>query len=144
MDYKLLTFIPPYRKSQFYQLMGHFFAERQYRHEYPYLINSEKTCWYIIIDHHVIVRSFASFEVKNSKIEIGDFYVSGNIKKKNMKQLLMKKILMDIKRDFPEAIIEVSTSNLEEKELFENKGFEVVRRTKNYFFLRKKGIKVYE
>lgn len=132
----MLTFVPPYNKPQFYQLMGPFFSERYYRNKFPYLINSNRTRWYIVIDQNSNVQAFASYEVKNTKIEIGEVYVSEDIRKENMKQLLIRKVLLDIRSDFPGITICVSTDSEQDRDLFERKGFTLVRETKNYFFLR--------
>ena len=142
MDYKVLCFFPPYNKSQFYQLMGGFFAERIYQNMYPYLINTPKTYWYVVIDNKNIVQAFSSFEKKKSKIEIGDIYQSDKIKK-NIKETLLKKMLSDIRKYDQAELIEASVDNLEDKRLFELKGFSVFKKTKNYYFLRKEMI-VYE
>ncbi|HHA4397573.1 TPA: hypothetical protein ACOBTX_001434 [Enterococcus faecium] len=136
MDYKMLCFFPPYNKSQFYQLMGFFFAERIYQKMYPYLVNTPKTYWYVVVDSKNVVQAFSSFEKKKNKIEIGDIYQSSRIKK-DIKRILLRKMLLDIRNYDQAGVIEACVNNLEDKRLFELKGFSVFKKTKNYYFLKK-------
>lgn len=144
MKEKMLTFFPPYNKSHFYQLMGAFFSERSYRKRFPYLINSSNTYWYLIVDLKNKVQAFSSYEVKNSKIEINEFFASDAKDVHEVKQLLFRKMLHDIRRKFPNKLIVTTTNSNEEKVMFEAKGFKIFKKTKNYIFLRRECLEVWE
>ncbi|EHE8186275.1 hypothetical protein JML96_002718, partial [Enterococcus faecalis] len=72
-------------------------------------------------------------EKKKNKIEIGDIYQSSRIKK-DIKRILLRKMLLDIRNYDQAGVIEASVNNLEDKRLFELKGFSVFKKTKNYYF----------
>ncbi|EOW1931968.1 hypothetical protein [Enterococcus faecalis] len=46
-------------------------------------------------------------------------------------------MLLDIRNYDQAGVIEASVNNLEDKRLFELKGFSVFKKTKNYYFLKK-------
>ncbi|WP_279257014.1 hypothetical protein [Enterococcus faecalis] len=103
---------------------------------YPYLVNTPKTYWYVVVDSKNVVQAFSSFEKKKNKIEIGDIYQSSRIKK-DIKRILLRKMLLDIRNYDQAGVIEACVNNLEDKRLFELKGFSVFKKTKNYYFLKK-------
>ena len=74
MNERLVLFFPPYKKSQFYQLMGAFFAERVYQQQFPYLVNDENCYWYVILDDEKRVTAFSYYEKGANKVELGEFY----------------------------------------------------------------------
>lgn len=138
MDYKLITFFPPYNKSLFYQLMGKFFSERVYRKKMPYLINTSSTFWYVILQkNEVSVCAFSSFEVKSNKIEIGEMYCSDNVDKLRLKTFLVKKMFKDIKKIHGYKKISVCVNSIEDKQMFEQNNFLLYKKTKNFYFLEK-------
>lgn len=141
MNYQVMTFFPPYRKKVFYQLMGKFFAERIYKKKLPYLVNTDQTYWYVVTSkENFDVVAFSSFEKQSKKIEIGDFYCADNLLNGiNIKRVLLRKMLLDIKKSFPTRPIVACVNNLEDKHLLELRGFVVYRKTKNFCFLSKKG-----
>ena len=90
MNERLVLFFPPYKKSQFYQLMGAFFAERVYQQQFPYLVNDENCYWYVILDDEKRVTAFSYYEKGTNKVELGNF---------------MKKIhLLNLKVSFTENV----------------------------------------
>lgn len=52
--------------SEFYALMGKFFAEPVYRKQLPYLVNRENNIWFIAIENGVVIGFVAINETKNS------------------------------------------------------------------------------
>lgn len=136
LNYKLLTFFPPYDKAAFYKLMGKFFAERTFKNILPYLVNSPATFWYVVVDTNNVVQAFSSFEKKKGVIELGDFYESG--KENTIRKIILKKMLRDIKKEhYSVKEIRAAANSSDEKLLLESNGFELYKRTKNYYFLKK-------
>ncbi|AFO44721.1 hypothetical protein EFD32_1835 [Enterococcus faecalis D32] len=78
---------------------------------------------------------------RKNKIEIGDIYQSSRIKK-DIKRILLRKMLLDIRNYDQAGVIEASVNNLEDKRLFELKGFSVFKKQKLLFF--KKEVSVNE
>lgn len=138
MNYKLVTFFPPYNKALFYQLMGKFFSERVYRKKMPYLINTSNTFWYIILQkNEVSVCAFSSFEVKSKKIEIGEMYCSDNVDKLRLKKVLLRKMFEDIKKIHGYKKIQACVDSIEDKKMFEQNNFFLYKKTKNFYFFEK-------
>lgn len=120
-------------KKEFYSYMGEFFGERTFQREYPYLVNTENTTWIVDIQDSE-VEGFTSFEITNRGIEIGDTYV----KKKDMQ--LWEKLVgyaVDAAESFYPKLIYVAVSHASERDWFAKNGFELVKTTKNYYFLER-------
>ncbi|HFL0278905.1 TPA: hypothetical protein ACGX5P_002923 [Listeria monocytogenes] len=137
MKLKLIVFSPPYKKSHFYELMGPFFGDRIYRNFFPYLINSPRTVWYVIINEDREVLGFTSYEEFDRKVEIGEFYLSEKIDRSYYRRFLLRKVLQDLRKIESSRKIETVINCQIEKKLFEEKGFIQYRKTKNYYFLRR-------
>ncbi|EGO7770191.1 hypothetical protein JWS91_002665 [Enterococcus faecalis] len=138
MDYKLITFYPPYNKSLFYKLMGKFFSERVYRKKMPYLINTSSTFWYVVLQkNEVSVCAFSSFEVKSNKVEIGEMYCSDNVDKLRLKTFLLKKMFKDIKKNTDLKKMSACVDSIEDKQMFEKNDFLLYKKTKNFYFFEK-------
>jgi len=135
MNERLLLFFPPYKKNHFYQLMGVFFAERVYQQQFPYLVNNERCYWYVVIDEANNVVAFSYYEEGSQKIELGEFYEKGQ--SLHLKKFILRKMMTDIQRKYPEFDIYASTNNKSECELLQAKGFVVYRETKSYLFLKR-------
>ena len=114
MNERLVLFFPPYKKSQFYQLMGAFFAERVYQQQFPYLVNDENCYWYVILDDEKRVTAFSYYEKGANKVELGEFY--GKDPTAQFKKFLLRKMLVDISRNYPEAEILASSNQPSERQ----------------------------
>lgn len=120
-------------KKEFYYYMGEFFGERTYKREYPYLVNTENTTWIVDIQDDE-VAGFTSFEITNRGIEIGDTYV------KDKDMLLWERLVgyaLDAAESFHPKLIYVAVPHASERDWYKQKDFEVVRTTKNYYFLER-------
>jgi hypothetical protein len=127
-------FKEPYDKTIFYSKMAAYFAERTYRTQFPYLVNSPETSWFVIEDEHKKVIGFSSFEEKRRGVEIGDVYVLND--EALWKKLVSKTIREAKKLNKPLLFTAVKTK--EEASFFQYKGFKVQRFSKNYLYLEMK------
>lgn len=118
-----------YNKQEFYGIMGHFFAEKKYKKEMPYLGNEEGIEWYLKIKNG-IVTAFHAVQKKKGKIEFKYDYYMDDIKDLD---ILVKSYMENIRKE----TIETAVSNKEIEELFKGYGFKEYKRTVNYRNLRK-------
>lgn len=133
MDYWI--FQGNYDKSLFYSLLGKFFAEREYRKMFPYLINEEGSVWIVAIENNEAL-GFTIFEEKKSRI-IFDYTYAKTIdiekelldKRFNLTKNINKPIEIDLLRE---------NSNIK---FWIDRGFNIKKETKNYIYLRKEAIK---
>ena len=133
MEYKI--FEGDYDKRLFYSLLGKFFAEREYRKMFPYLVNEEDSIWIVAIENDEVV-GFTIFEEKKSKIIFDYTYAkAADIENKllNDRFTLTKDINKPIEIDLLRE-----SSNIK---YWLDKGFNITKETKNYMFLRKEAIK---
>ena len=120
-----------YNKSEFYSLMGKFFAEPLYKKELPYLTNRGNTVWHIKIENNS-VTAFSGYEETKNKIDFKTDYYIKNID--DLEAILKYKleILKDCKKE-----ITTTVSNKEIINLFLKYGFKKIRKTTNYTTLIK-------
>lgn len=120
-----------YNKSEFYALMGKYFAEPKYRKELPYLTNKENTVWFINIVKEEVL-AFGSIDESKSRVTFSEDYFEKSLK--DLKTVLKSKMkyLADNKK-----VIDTATSNPKIAEEFLKLGFRTYKRTTNYVFLRK-------
>lgn len=118
--------------------MGKFFAERVYKKKLPYLVNTSHTFWYVILQkNEVSVCAFSSFEIRGGKIEIGELYCSDNVDKLRLKKVILKKMFKDINNKYIFEKLNVCVDSIEDRRLFEQNGFLLYKKTKNFYFLQK-------
>lgn len=127
-------FKEPYDKGIFYSKMAVFFAERSYRIQFPYLINSPETSWFVIEDADKNVIGFSSFEEKKRGVEIGEVFVLGN---EALWQMLVSKTIREAKKK-NRSLLFTAVKTKEEASFFQYKGFKIQRSSKNYLYLEMK------
>lgn len=131
---KLKYFNDEYDKSEFYSLMGKYFAERKYRNMFPYLVNEEDSNWIVALEDEEVV-GFTVYEEKKNKI-IFD-YTFGETNKIELKLLKERfKAIENINKP-----IELDITKDNDITYWLDKGFEIKKETKNYYFLRKDIVK---
>lgn len=54
-----------YDRTEFYSIMGKFFAEKKYRDEMPYLINTEEKEWRLFYEEGVLAGFYGHEEKKS-------------------------------------------------------------------------------
>ncbi|WP_297425803.1 hypothetical protein [Clostridium sp.] len=120
-----------YNKSEFYSIMGKFFAEPSFKKELPYLTNRDNTVWHIFLENGE-VKAFSSYEESSNKICFSTDYYLDDIK--YLEDILKYKFkeLREVNKP-----IDTATSNSKIKYLFEKYGFLEYKRTANYSFLIK-------
>ncbi|MBR2950775.1 MAG: hypothetical protein IKC46_13105 [Lachnospiraceae bacterium] len=59
MNLQKLEFTIPYDKADFYARTGIYFAEKKYRHEMPYLVNSDEKEWCLFYDKDKLAGFYA-------------------------------------------------------------------------------------
>ncbi|HFL3696552.1 hypothetical protein [Clostridioides difficile] len=133
MNYKI--FQGNYDKRLFYSLLGQFFAEREYKKMFPYLVNEEGSIWIVAIENNEVL-GFTTFEEKKSRI-IFDYTYAKTIDIE--KKLLDKRFILT--KDINKPIeIDLLRQNSNVK-YWIDRGFNIKKETKNYIYLRKEAIK---
>jgi len=114
--------------------MGKFFAEKKYRKELPYIKNTKHKRWLLCLDNEKVI-GFMAHSLKNKILSFSNGYVVRSHRKKGIYAELVKRT-------------EEITSSLEYKkqkitikhllyDFWKEKGFCVIRKTKNYIFMEK-------
>ncbi len=129
------TFEGNYNKSEFYSLMGKFFAERKYRKMMPYLVNEDNRVWYVVIENNEVV-AFITYLEKLGRINIGYCYISDKIEDKKILESNLITSVHNIGNETKNMYVDIEKGM--DKEEYINLGFEVYKETTNYWFLVKK------
>lgn len=131
---KIREFKGEYNKSEFYSIMGKFFAEPLYKKELPYLTNRDNTIWHVLIKDNE-VKAFSAYEESKNKICFkADYYLEDIEDYEKILKCNLEKIGED-------KTIDTATSKSELKELFVKYGFKEYKKTSNYTFLIREGKK---
>ena len=136
---KVYTFFPPYDKKIFYSYLGPFFAERHWRNQLPYLINSSTKLWWVLINQRSVI-GFGSLENSDRGFEIGDIYGYTDECWKYVVNILYYQCKK--RNRYSNIFSDVSKVEPQQLEFFQNKGFEICRESKNYYFLTKIGYRL--
>ena len=64
-----------YDRTEFYSIMGKFFAEKKYRDEMPYLINTEEKEWRLFYEEGVLAGFYGHEEKKELTIISGVYVI---------------------------------------------------------------------
>ena len=120
-----------YNRSEFYSLMGKFFAEPLYKKELPYLTNRGNTVWHIKIEKDIVL-AFSAYEEYKNKIDFKTDYYVENIA--DLEDIIKYKL--ELFKDFKKDIV-TTTANKEILNLFLKYGFKETRKTTNYTTLIK-------
>lgn len=92
MRLKKRGFETGYDKKEFYSIMGQYFAERDYRKEMPYMVNTEMKQWVLYYNEEELV-SFYAYEKKKHFHEITGFYVVKEYRNKGIGKKMVKDIM---------------------------------------------------
>lgn len=63
-----------YKKEDFYSIMGMFFAERKYRRELPYMVNTDDKSWVLFYEKECLA-AFYAYEEKKDIFLLSGIYV---------------------------------------------------------------------
>jgi len=92
MNLRKLEFKKGYDKADFYARTGMFFAEKQFRKEMPYLINTDEKEWCLYYDQNHLT-AFYAHESKGNHTLITGFYILENYRRTGITQVLLDDIL---------------------------------------------------
>lgn len=89
MKIKTKEFKPGYDKSDFYSIMGKFFAEKKHRKEMPYLINTDKKTWILFYEDDRLM-AFYAHEKRKELTEVSGIYVLEEYRKFGLCHYIIK------------------------------------------------------
>lgn len=118
---KTIIFKNNYSKSEFYSLMGQFFAETEYKKELPYICNNPQMEWNVFVDKNTVV-AFFSANITKDKCHIASVYVA----KEHRKRGMLNKIANQIKKKYKKYNLWMMVNKDFLIEYWQKKGFEVV------------------
>lgn len=72
--YNVKVYMENYDKTEFYSIMGKFFAEKIYRRVIPYLINDKDKIWYLFFSDEELV-GFCGVRICSKYTIFSDIYV---------------------------------------------------------------------
>lgn len=73
--YEVKEFVGNYNKTEFYSIMGKFFAERIYRKKLPYLINDKDKSWYLFFFKDEFI-GFCGVKIGEQYTSFSDIYLT--------------------------------------------------------------------
>lgn len=114
--------------------MAPFFAERIWRHRFPYLINTPEKKWGVLKDGDITI-GFSSYTVVRKGIELGEIYGL-------TEEIWMQLALNTLKKIATEEsslhlYTDVKKENSYEWQFFQHKGFKIYKETTHYIFLKR-------
>lgn len=127
-----------YNKSEFYSLMGKFFAERKYKKLMPYLINEDEYEWNIKTDGSGEVVGFISFKENKNRVDIGYFFVDDV----EDKEKIQDEIIIPFYNNHLQKDIYVDVEKHFDIDIYLQLGFELTKESTNYYYLVRR--KAYE
>lgn len=135
---KIYTSFPPYDQKNFYSHLGPFFVERYWRNQLPYLINTPNKLWWVLINQRKVV-GFGSLEKADRGFELGDLYGYSE----EYWQYAVNVLFYQCKKRnaYNEVFSDVQKKETQQLYFFLEKGFEIYRESKNYYFLKRAGYK---
>ncbi|WP_029625968.1 hypothetical protein [Streptococcus sobrinus] len=128
---KIEVFSGEYDIAKFYSLMGHFFGEREHRKNMPYLVNEEDRIWIIATENKKVV-GFTTFIERKSIIDLGYTFATNESLKNELMDYRFEQL-----EEFKNKPLETVVWKVEDYSYWIRKGFDVIRETTNYIFLRK-------
>ncbi|MHA1910407.1 MAG: GNAT family N-acetyltransferase [Candidatus Kariarchaeaceae archaeon] len=122
-----------YDKNEFYRLMGPAFADKKIKKELPYLDNEEGRYWILILEKNQLI-GFGSLQELKKKIIIKSAFVYPAFRGKGIYKWILDLRLKEAKKlnKVLETVVKKELTTI-----FQEKGFKVVRVTKNYSIMRK-------
>jgi len=123
-----------YDKTEFYSLMGKYFAEKQYQKEMPYLVNRKTNVWFLAFESKTLVAFAAINELKN-KIVLEHSFAESEYRHKGIWKKLNEvrlKYAAEVKQD-----VEVITKEDHLKKYWLGIGFSEYKKSGSYCYLRR-------
>lgn len=111
-------YIGSFDNTDFYQLMGKFFAERIYRRELPYLINDQEKIWYLFFEKKLLI-GFVGIVMNQNSTSFTDFYLLHGYRT-NENREFMASYMLDL---YKTERIRILTNTDEEMKMWEELGF---------------------
>lgn len=123
-----------YNRSEFYSLMGKFFAEPQYKKELPYLTNRDDTVWFIAIDDGE-VNGFVAVNESKTLVKLSHDYIVESYRQQGLYKKLNKRRLSYVQKSNKPLEIIVKERFL--IDYWQNKGFKITRTNGAYSYMRR-------
>lgn len=120
-----------YNRTEFYSIMGKYFAERNYRKLMPYLVNDDKTEWIIKTNKENEVLGFISFIERKDKITIGYLFVEEIENSKDIQD----EIIMEFYNQHVSKEMYAEVEKHFDIDIYLDLGFEVIKESTNYYYL---------
>lgn len=127
-----------YDRTEFYSIMGKYFAEKKYKEEMPYLENKDGNVWFLAFEDNELL-GFGSVEIMKNKALLSHSYVEEEHRQKGIWSAINKERLQYAKQH--NKPIEVITKEEFLKDYWLKHGFEIKRKNGSYYYLRKEEIK---
>lgn len=128
MNLQKKEFEKDYDKAAFYAIMGEFFADKKYRSEMPYLVNSEEKEWCLFFANGELAGFYAHEERERHT------YVSGVYVLPAFRQYgICASMLEDMLRSFP--TVRMVTSSPKLIAMLDERGFHRISRRGSYLTL---------
>ena len=131
---KIKIFKDDYNKSEFYGIIGKYFAERKYRNEMPYMINKDGKVWFVAMKNDEVI-GFAAIYIENKKGMIESNYVEEKHRNNGVFTKLIEKMMDYIGGKVD--ILEIATNKEYLIDFWIKRGFGESRKKGSYQYLTK-------
>lgn len=116
--YNVKVYMGNYDKSEFYSIMGKFFAERIYKRVMPYLINDKEKIWYLFfLDDEL--AGFCGVSICDEYTNFTDIYAVDKYQKTGILDFMCNRLF----KLYCMENIRVLTDNSKEMEIWMDLGF---------------------
>lgn len=132
---QIKTYEPGYDKKEFYGHMGDVLTMPEIKKELPYLRNSTEMVWFLAFNNDELI-GFTAVEIGGKSVALRNQYVFPEHRKNGVFKKLLKKSL-DYANKLNLPILVATSNDKKVVSMYQKLGFEEMRRTKNYVFLRK-------
>lgn len=119
-----------YDRSEFYSIMGKFFAEKQYKKELPYIENNDKKSWCLFYRDNKLAGFYAYSKEKNSVV-ISNFFVISEYRLKGLAKSMINDSLNIA------SSIQYTTNNPYMIKMLKGFGFYVITEKGSYLVMRR-------
>jgi len=123
-----------YDRSEFYSIMGKYFAEKKYKKEMPYLENRESYTWFLAFTNDKLI-GFGSVATFKNKTVLSHSYVEEDHRRQGVWTAINEKRLAHAQKIGNP--IEVVTKEPHLKDYWVQNGFSVYRMNGRYYYLRR-------
>ncbi|MBC8588075.1 GNAT family N-acetyltransferase [Paratissierella segnis] len=130
---KVKVYKGSYDKSEFYSIMGRYFAEREFRKELQYIINDESMEWYLFYEGDELA-GFSSVSIEKNKVMFGNMYVLESFRNKGVWSFIADYLV----KEYKSSTIQVLTNIDKLISAWGERGFEVTGNRGSYSVMRRK------